>query len=114
MYIVTTHDLLVTSIEFRVRRRTGRETGERKRNGHPSQEKIYVTAHARMTECVLSVCVHPDVHVWSRGFGHLPVGRDPLCVHERRGNERAEKKSFAGHEERDGGKIKRDGPGILR
>lgn len=56
-------------------------------------------AHARMTECVLSVCVHPDVHVWSRGFGHLPVGRDPLCAHEERGNERAEKKSFAGHRE---------------
>jgi len=29
-----------------------------------------------MTEHV-SVCVHPDVQC--RGFGHLLVGRDPLC-----------------------------------
>lgn len=62
------------------------------------QAEIYVTAHARMTECV-SVCVHPDIHVWSRGFGHLLVGRDPLCVHERRRSELCapEKKSLAKH-----------------
>jgi len=64
---------------LRVSRRTGNQRCAARFRGRDARgEEIYVTAHARslMTEHV-SVCVHPDVQC--RGFGHLLVGRDPLC-----------------------------------
>lgn len=63
--VIAKYRLSVTNIELRdATRKSGETERKRGRGVGTYQAEIYVTAHARMTECV-SVCVHPDVRVWS-------------------------------------------------
>jgi len=104
--VIAKYRLSVTNIEFYAMRKSKEKERKRGRGRHLYQAEIYVTAHTLMTECV-SVCVHPDIRVWSRGFGHLLTGRDPLCAYERKRSERCaprEKESRGVWRE-----IKRDG-----
>jgi len=60
-----------------------------------------------MTEYV-SVCVHPDIRMWSRGFGHLLTSHDPLCAYERR-SERCAPREKVSQGTKRRREIKRDG-----
>lgn len=109
-YIATTHGLSVTSIEFRVRRRKGGgETGGERRDGHPSREKIYVTTHARMTECVLSVCVHPDVFTCGAAvLGTCSWAVTPYARTKKEGMNAPREKEFRGARRKGRREIKRE------
>lgn len=96
-YIATTHGLSVTSIEFRMRRRKGREAGRGKRWASIAKEDLRngSCAHDRMRVVSLHASGRSRVEprFWAPARGPWPLMRS----RRKREWTRREKKSFAGH-----------------